>query len=67
MKTPQELAKAVRSLLSDEAYRREKQAAAERFVKEFCAYYGAESVRRIAEFILESKPEYTETRGRSRI
>jgi hypothetical protein len=66
VKTPQELAKAVRSLLSDEAYRREKQAAAERFVKEFCAYYGAESARRIAEHILQPEAVYTETRKRSR-
>ncbi len=48
---PEELAVALRSLLFDEEARRRHCAAAERFVGKFCAYFGRESARRIADCI----------------
>jgi hypothetical protein len=48
-----ELAAALQSLLTDEEARRRQFAQAERYVKNFCAAYGADSARRIAEQILE--------------
>ena len=49
--SPGELAAALRSLLFDEEARRGHFAAAERFVEDFCAYYGRESAQRIADGI----------------
>jgi heterodisulfide reductase subunit C len=45
---PDELAAAIRSLISDEAMRQKHFAAAERYVSDFCAFFGEESARQIA-------------------
>ncbi len=51
VKSPQHLAQAIARLFADEEYRREKQAVVERYVQNFCAYYGADSASRIAEMV----------------
>jgi hypothetical protein len=43
-----ELAKVIRRILHDEAYRRQLSTAAEEFVLQFCAYFGEDSARHIA-------------------
>ena len=54
VRKPQEMAEAVGRLLFDEAYRQQRQIAAERFVEKFCAYFGRESAERIADGIQQS-------------
>jgi hypothetical protein len=51
---PEELALALRRLLFDEDARRCHLVAADRFVADFCAYFGQDSARRIAEAVLET-------------
>jgi hypothetical protein len=51
---PEELAAALRRLLFDEEGRRRHFDTADRFVDDFCAYFGQDSARRIAEAVLEA-------------
>ncbi len=50
-RTADELVDAVERMLYDEGLRREKARAAERYVAEFCGFFGEESARRIAEMV----------------
>ena len=50
----EELVASLRSLLFDEEARRHHFAAAERFVEDFCAYFGQDSARRIVESVLQT-------------
>jgi hypothetical protein len=52
--SPRELVAALRGLLFDEETRRRHFAAAERFGADFCAYFGQDSARRIAETVLQT-------------
>ncbi len=52
--SPGELAKAVAALLLDKGQRERHAAAAEQFVGRFCAYFGRESARRIADMVNET-------------
>ena len=49
--SPGEMASVLRSMLFDAHQRGYYEASAQRYVRRFCAYFGRESARRIAEFV----------------
>ncbi len=53
-RTAEELASILRRMLSDQEFREAGEAAAERFVEQFCGAFGQESARRIAAAVMEA-------------
>jgi glycosyltransferase involved in cell wall biosynthesis len=52
----EELAAVIDRLLTDEGERRHRFALAERYLEQFCAFFGRDSARRIAAFVTDSLP-----------
>ncbi len=63
--TPQEFAATVAPMLFDAELRRQRQVAAERYVANFCAFFGRDSARRIAEAVNEVIASGTVSSSRS--